>query len=138
MARPESIHRAWYETDYRVRLPTGGYASIRCDQPLPHVLLAWLPAADTPWGYLTAWNPAGVSLPRAANRQRLRRMRDELKASGWRYSLGVGVGTTGWQEVSLFVIGMSYTQLDALAHHFGQSGLIRGIGASPTELHDLI
>lgn len=138
MARPESIHRAWWETDYRVRLPAGGYASIRCGQPLPDVLLDWLPGIDTPWGYLTAWNPAGVRLPASTNRIRLRRLRDELKADQRRYFIGIGVGTTDWRETSLFVPGISYAHLDALARRFGQSGLVRGTGAAPAELHDLI
>ncbi|TAN06887.1 MAG: DUF3293 domain-containing protein [Rhodanobacteraceae bacterium] len=138
MVRPESIHRAWWETDYRVRLPAGGYASIRCGRPLPGVLLDLLPGTDAPWGYLTAWNPAGVRLPARTNRIRLRRLRDELKADQHRYYIGIGVGTSGWRETSLFVPGIRYAHLDALARRFGQSGLVRGTGAAPAELHDLI
>lgn len=138
MPLPESIRRAWTETDYRVRLPHGGYASIRCGRPLPAPLLALLRGADDPWGYLTAWNPAGVRLQHAANRIRQQRLRDELKEGHYRYYCGVGVGTGGWRESSLFVPGMAWAQLDAMAQRFGQLGVVRGIGAGPAELHDLI
>ena len=138
MPLPESIRRAWRETDYRVRLPHGGYASIRCGQPLPAPLLAWLPRATAPWGYITAWNPAGVRLQPRDNRIRQRRLRDELKADRYLYYVGTGVGTNNWREPSLFVPGITYPRLDALAHRFGQLGVVRGTGAGPAELHDLI
>ena len=138
MPLPESIQRAWEDTDYRVRIAAGGYVSIRCGQPLPDILLALLPRAGAPWGYLTAWNPAGVRLPAASNRVRLQRLRDELKADRRNYCLGIGVGTSGWRETSLFVLDITYPHLDALAQRFGQSGLVRGTGAAPAELHDLI
>ncbi len=99
MPLPESIRRAWTETDYRVRVPYGGFASIRCGQPLPMPLLAMLRRADDPWGYITAWNPAGVAL---------------------------------------FVPGMTHAQLDAMARRFGQLSVVRGIGAGPAELHELM
>ncbi|HEU4856856.1 MAG TPA: DUF3293 domain-containing protein [Rhodanobacteraceae bacterium] len=138
MALPESIQRAWAETDYRVRLPHGGYASIWCGHPLPTVLLAWLQRADDPWGYLTAWNPAGVRLPLASNKVRQRRLRDELRANRQRYFGGIGVGAGNWREPSLFVPGMTWAQLDAMAHRFGQLGVVRGKGSGPAELHELI
>lgn len=138
MARPESIRRAWIETDYRVRLPRGGYASIRCGQPLPAPLRAVLADADDPWGYITAWNPAGLRRAEAINRARQRQLRDALKAGGFRCHAGVGVGTTGWREPSLFVPGIAFSTLDALARSFGQLGVVRGTGARPAELRDLI
>jgi hypothetical protein len=138
MPLPESIRRAWEETDYRVRLPRGGYVSIWCGRPLPVPLLALLRNADDPWGYITAWNPAGVRLPLTANKTRQRRLRDELKADRHRYFGGIGVGPSDWREPSLFVPGMSHVHLDAMARRFGQIGVVRGIGAEPAELHELI
>lgn len=138
MALPESIRRAWLATDYRVRLATGGYASIRCGQPLPAPLLALLPHADAPWGYLTAENPAAVRLRRIDNRMRQRRLRDELKVDRLAYFPGIGVGADGWREFSLFVPGISHARLDVYAHRFGQIGIVRGTGAGPAELHELL
>jgi hypothetical protein len=138
MSLPESIRRAWEETDYRVRLPRGGHVSIRCGRLLPAPLLALLHRAEDPWGYITAWNPAGVRLPLATNKARQRRLRDELRADRHRYFGGIGVGPSNWREPSLFVPGMSHAQLDAMARRFGQLGVVRGVGAGPAELHELI
>lgn len=138
MPLPESIRRAWTETEYRVRTPFGGYASIWCNAPLPAPLLALLRNADDPWGYITAWNPAAVRLTLAANRTRQRRLRDELKGDRHRYFFGIGVGPSDWREPSLFVPGMSFAQLDAMAGRFGQLGVVRGIGAGPAKLHELV
>ncbi|HJP98544.1 MAG TPA: DUF3293 domain-containing protein, partial [Rhodanobacteraceae bacterium] len=101
MPLPESIRRAWTETEYRVRLPWGGYASIRCGSPLPAPLLAMLRHADDPWGYITAWNPAGVRLPDPDNRARQRRLRAQLEDLGHRCHFGIGVGQNDWREPSL-------------------------------------
>lgn len=138
MALPESIRRAWSETEYRVRLPHGGHTVIWCSRPLPAPLLALLRRADEPWGYITAWNPAGVRLLLASNRIRQRRLRDELKGDRHRYFGGIGIGPNDWREPSLFVPGITYAQLDALARRFGQLGVVRGTGAEPAELHELV
>lgn len=138
MPLPESIRRAWTETEYRVRLSYGGHASIWCGAPLPVSLLAMLRHADDTWGYITAWNPAGVQLPLATNKIRQRRLRDELKGDRQRFIGGIGIGPSNWREPSLFVPGMSFAQLDDMARRFGQLGVVRGVGAGPAQLHELI
>ena len=138
MPLPESIRRAWIETEYRVRLPYGGHAVICCGKPLPVPLLAMLRHADDPWGYITAWNPAGVLLPLASNKTRQRRLRDELKGDRRQFIGGIGIGPNDWREPSLFVPGMTYLQLDDMARRFGQLGVVRGTGAGPAELHELV
>lgn len=138
MPLPESIQRAWTETEYRVRRPWGGYAKIRCGAPLPAPLLAVLRHADDPWGYITAWNPAGVRLPAADNRERQRRLRDELKEDGQRLFAGIGVGPNDWREPSLFVPGITFEQLDSIGRKFGQLGVVRGTGTGVAELRVLV
>lgn len=138
MPLPESIRRAWSETEYRVRLPRGGHAIIWCGQPLPPPVLALLRGPAEPWGYLTAWNPAGVLLPHSTNHIRQRRLRDELKGDRHCFYPGIGVGPDIWREPSLFIPGITYAQLDAMAHRFGQLGVVRGTGAGPAELHELM
>lgn len=138
MPLPESIRRAWTETDYRVRLSAGGYVSIWCGKALPASLLWLLSRPDAPWGYITAWNPAGVLLPPATNRVRQHRLRDELKADRYRMYCGIGVGTGDWRERSLFVPDINHTKLDDMARQFGQLSVVRGIGDGPAELHELM
>jgi Protein of unknown function (DUF3293) len=134
---PQSIQREWMATDYRVRLPFGGYASIRCGRPLPEALRPLLTAGEEPWGFITAWNPASCAQPRAVNRRLQRQLRDALRASGHRFRAGAGVGTDGWREPSLFVPGIDFPRLDALARQFHQLGIVRGVGAGIAELHEL-
>ena len=138
MPLPESIHRAWTETEYRVRTPWGGYVSIRCGESLPAPLLALLARAGDTWGYITACNPAGVRLPAADNRARQRRLRDQLRNNGHRYFFGIGVGPNDWREPSLFVPGMTFEQLDSVGHAFGQLGIVRGTGTGVAELRVLV
>lgn len=137
MPLPESIRRAWTETDYRVRLRRGGHASIHCGDALPAPLLALLRTAGDPWGYITAWNPAGVQLARATNRRRQRQLRDVLHAGGYHCFAGIGVGPNDWRETSLFVPGISFIDLDALGRRFGQLGIVRGTDNGAAELRDL-
>lgn len=138
MSLPESIRRAWTETEYRVRSPWGGYATIRCGEPLPAVLLALLKYADDPWGYVTAWNPAGARRPLAANRARQHELRDELVHAGYRCHVGIGVGPNDWREPSLFVPGIPFAELDDVARRFGQLGVVRGTGTGSAELRELL
>lgn len=138
MPLPESIRRSWLETEYRVRLSRGGYAIIRCGEMLPPQVMALLQSPDEPWGFLTAWNPAGVSLPRSTNHIRQRRLRDELKADRHRFYPGIGIGVVIWREPSLFIPGISYAHLDAMARRFGQLGALRGTGAGPAELREMM
>ena len=138
MPLPESIHRAWTETEYRVRTPWGGYVVIRCGEPLPAPLLALLGRAEDPWGYITAWNPAGVRLPAADNRVRQRRLRDLLRDEGHRCFFGIGVGPNDWREPSLFVPGVAFERLDSLGRAFGQLGIVRGTGTGIAELRVLV
>jgi hypothetical protein len=138
MPLPESIRRAWSETDYRVRLAAGGFTSIRCGQALPAPLVRLLSRPDAPWGFITAWNPASVLLPPATNRVRQRRLRDELKADRYCIYCGTGVGTGDWRERSLFVPDINHAKLDDMARQFGQLSVVRGVGDGPAELHELM
>jgi hypothetical protein len=65
-------------------------------------------------------------------------LRDELRGDRHRFIGGIGVGPAGWREPSLFVPGMTHAQLDAMARRFGQLSVVRGIGAGPAELHELM
>jgi len=124
----EALLAAYRSTDYRVRLGGGRHASIRIDQPLPASLVPTV--KDHSWGFLTAWNPRSQPHTRAQNRQAQRRLLgalNELPATRL-INAGVGVGTDGWKESSLFVVGLDLGQLDALARRFDQHGYVYGRG----------
>lgn len=134
MPLPEPILRAWAETDYRVRVPRGGYASIRIGAALPAALRRLLHDETQTWGFITAWNPASMAQPRARNRDRQRVLRDALREGGYAIRVGVGMGADGWREPSLFVCDIDFDSLDALAKRFGQAAVVRGVGNGPAEL----
>jgi hypothetical protein len=130
----DALLAAYRGTDYRVRLAGGGHASIRIGHPLPATLSAW--ADGHPWGYITAWNPRSQPHSRTRNRQSQRMLLAALRElpSTRLIAAGVGVGTDGWNEPSLFVVGPSTGQLDTLARRFGQHGYVCGLGDGAAEL----
>ena len=136
MAAPEPLRRAWLETEYRVRLPQGGYAMIRIGAPVPQALHGCLCDANEPWRFITAWNPHARRAGDATNRARQRELRDALRMLDARYRAGVGAGKD-WRESSLFVAGLDFETLDALGRRFGQASLVRGIGFGTAELREL-
>ncbi|MHB1271584.1 MAG: DUF3293 domain-containing protein [Rhodanobacter sp.] len=120
-------------TDYRVRLPCGGWATIRIGEPLPASLRQL--AGTQPWGFVTAWNPRSQACSRQRNRHAQRQLLAALRASphavAIRPALGVG---EGWREPSLFVTGLDTAALDALATRHGQLAYVQGEADSPARL----
>ncbi|SRR6185312_1615877 len=136
MPAEESVRQAWMETAYRVRLPRGGCAVIRIGEPLPEALHDFLHEESEPWGFVTAWNPRARRTSDAFNRARQRELRDAMRASNARCRPGAGVGGE-WREPSLFVAGLGFDTLDALARRFGQMAIVRGAGFGVAELREL-
>jgi hypothetical protein len=139
---PASLSDIYLRSEYRVRLARGGYASIRIHRALPTALASYLPEADAPWGFITAWNPRSTPQPRATNRAAQRRLLAALRAQvpDARVCAGVGVAdgvdTAGrrWREPSLFAAGVPFAVLDALMLRFGQHAIVRGAGTGSAEL----
>jgi hypothetical protein len=122
----ETLLAAFLATDYRVRLPTGGWASIRTNAALPERLRS---AVDSyPWAFITAWNPHSQMQVRAKNHAAQHDLLARLKKIPETVSIrpGLGVGLTGWREPSWFVVGPSPAQLDPLAHRYRQSAYVHG------------
>ena len=120
-------------TDYRVRLPCGGRATIRIGEPLPEALRVL--AGTQPWGFVTAWNPRSQACSRQHNRHAQRQLLAALQASpgtvAIRPALGVG---KAWRESSLFVTGLDTAALDALVARHGQLAYLHGAADGPARL----
>lgn len=136
---PDTLH-AFRETGYRVRLPQGGWAVIRIGEPLPRALRACVKDERTPWGFITAWNPLARQAARALNRAYQRELLAALRELGAapRVGIGIGTGKQKWREPSLFVTGLDFAALDALARRFRQAAIVRGTGYGAAELHVLV
>lgn len=120
---------------YRVRLPRGGHACIRCGAPLPVALRRLLPATDAPWAFVTACNPHSRRLPSAVNRQRQRRLLRWLRDAHPHADIRAGVGTgAAWRESSLFVVGITPPACEELMRRFQQNAVILGHGDSNARL----
>lgn len=131
----EALLAAYRATDYRVRLPRGGWAAIRIDHALPPALLAL--SGNRPWGFITAWNPHSRPLSLARNRAAQRMLLAALRTlpQTTQVRTGVGVSPDGrWREASLWVVGPSVATLDELAQRFGQFGYVHGEASSPARL----
>jgi hypothetical protein len=129
----EDFAAAYAATDYRVRLPRGGWATIRIGEPLPAALHARVGAES--WGFITAWNPHGLQHNRQVNRTAQRQLLIALKASPSTVAIlpAIGVGCE-WQEPSLFAIGPDTDLLDSLAMLHEQLAWVHGNSSGKARL----
>src|SRR5690242_21823418 len=129
----ERLLAAYCRSAYRVRLPSGGAATIRVGEPLP-VRLQPL-AEDRDWGFLTAWNPRSRPQPPALNRKAQRRLLADLRADASLEAYpAMGQGTDGWREPSFWIVGIGPDALERLGDRYGQNAWLAGHGAGPAEL----
>jgi hypothetical protein len=132
----EALLEAFRATAYHVCLDTVTWATIRVDLPLPGPLANMVGAH--PWAFITAWNPQARRRPPAEN---LAAQRDLLaalqKQPGVAVHPALGVGTSGWSEPSLFVVGAGVHALDKLARTHGQLAYVHGEAGSAALLRVL-
>jgi hypothetical protein len=130
----DALLAAYRATDYRVRLGCGGWASIQIDHPPPASLSDGV--GDHHWGFITAWNPYSRSHGREVNRRAQRNLLRALREQTATVALhaAIGVGSDGWKEPSLFVIGPGPALLDHLAQRFEQNAYVYGRGLAPARL----
>ncbi|MBL8300309.1 MAG: DUF3293 domain-containing protein [Rhodanobacteraceae bacterium] len=115
----------YHASHYLVRLPGGrGRATLRIGEPIPQPLAEWL-AGETFGFFITAYNPHSVAQPAGANRRTQKQLLDTVRACGARVLPGVGrIPGQRWREPSLFVAGLSLSEVDALAEHHGQNAIV--------------
>jgi hypothetical protein len=129
----EELLRAYRRSAYRVRLHSGGAAVIRIGEPLPVALRPL--AGNRDWGFFTAWNPGSKPRPPVVNRAAQRRLLADLRADA-RLAIhpGLGRGTDGWREPSLWIVGIAPQALERLGDRYGQNAWLFGHGAGAAEL----
>ena len=121
----EALLEAFHATTYHVCLDTVTWATIRVDLPLPAQLADV--AGAHPWAFITAWNPQARRRPPAENLAAQRELLAALqKQPGVAVHPAIGVGTSGWSEPSLFVVGAGVHSLDKLARAHGQLAYVHG------------
>jgi len=132
----EALLEAFRATAYHVCLDTVTWATIRVDLPLPGPLADVVGAR--PWAFVTAWNPQARRRPPADNLAAQRELLAALqKQPGIAVHPALGVGTSGWSEPSLFVVGAGVHALDKLARTHGQLAYVHGEAGSAALLRVL-
>ena len=113
--------------------PWTAWACIRIDQPLPEALLTLVGTHS--WGFITAWNPRSETRAAEDNLAAQNELLAALRA--WPAAAiypAIGIGSNGWSEPSLFVIGLETAAFDALCHRHEQNAYVHGQGAAAASL----
>jgi len=132
----ELLREAFRATAYLVNLDTVSWATIRIDLPLPTELTAAV--GTQPWALLTAWNPQARRRAAADNiaaqQALLAALQDLSDVSVYP---AIGVGSSGWSEPSLLVIGADTAVLDPLARLHRQLAYVHGHADGAAVLREL-
>jgi hypothetical protein len=120
---------------YEIRLP-GGHtrAILRIDEQVPAAVSDWL--ADMPFGaFITAYNPRSTTLPARDNRRAQHALLVSLRAANACVLTGVGrMPGESWREPSLFVAGLSLSDIDVLACRHSQNAVVLAHGNGVAQL----
>jgi hypothetical protein len=132
----EALREAFRATSYCVNLDMLRWATIRVDAPLPTELAAVV--GTRPWAFITAWNPQ--ARPRsetdnlAAQKSLLAALHGHADVTVYP---AIGVGSSGWTEPSLFVVGVDTAVMDALATSHRQLAYVHGRAGAAATLREL-
>ncbi|MEO6798774.1 MAG: DUF3293 domain-containing protein [Rhodanobacter sp.] len=130
------LREAFRATAYHVNVDTLTWAMIRVDLPLPAELMAAV--GTQPWAFITAWNPQARRRAAPDNivaQQALLAALQDL--SGVTVYPAIGVGSSGWSEPSLFVIGADTAAIDPLARLHRQLAYVHGHADGAAVLREL-
>ena len=131
-----AIESAYRATDYRVDdSPAGGFI-IRVGELSPEADRLLTLHHRTEWAFVTACNPRSERRPDEENVRRMSELAGMLRAGGWAYYTGAGVGRDGtWPpEPSFLVVGISEAEARDLAGRFGQNATVAGRIGEPARL----
>jgi len=130
----EALLEAFRATAYCVNLDTVSWATIRVDLPLPPELAPLV--GVQPWAFITAWNPQARRRSPAENLAAQRELLTALQSQpGVIVRPSIGIGSSGWSEPSLFVVGVDTNGMDQLARTYGQLAYVHGSAGGPAQLH---
>jgi hypothetical protein len=122
---------AYAQADYAVRLD-GDTFRIKVGKPAGDVEAYW-PAHR--YAFITAWNPASHPQSDAVNQGADSSLVAQLKAIGAPHQPAWAEDSTGdWRELGWLVAGLEPHMLDALAHEFGQAGVLHWEPGHPVRL----
>lgn len=125
----DALLEAFRAAAYHVNIDMVRWATIRVDLPLP-IDLAPL-VGTRPWAFITAWNPQARRRPSAENLAAQTDLLTALQAQAETIVRpAIGVGSSGWIEPSLFVVGPDIATLDRLAQAHGQLAYVHGEASS--------
>jgi hypothetical protein len=121
----EQTREAFRQTGYHVNLDLLRWATLGVGSPLPHELAVVVGAR--PWAFITAWNPQACPRPAADNLAAQESLLAALRShAGVDIYPGIGVGRDGWNEPSLFVVGIDTDVMDTLATQHRQLAYLHG------------
>ncbi len=118
-----ALDAAYRSTDYRA-----GDVVIRVGEIAPI-------DADS-WAFITACNPGSARLTPAENAERMARLEAEVRAAGFEFLHGKGVGRNGsWPpEPSMLILDIDEAAARELGRRFSQAAIIVGECNSPARL----
>lgn len=122
---------AYADADYAVRLD-GDTFHLKVGKPAGDVEAYW--PADR-YAFITAWNPASHPQSEAINQSADSSLVAQLRAIAAPHQPAWAEDTTGdWREQGWLVAGLDPHMLDALAHEFGQAGVLHWERGRPVHL----
>lgn len=87
------------------------------------------------WAFITAYNPGSVILSKKENEERQNSLKKTVIDSGLSFIEGVGISDDGtWEDLSIFIPGISLTGAKALGRQFGQNAIVYGMVGGKAEL----
>ena len=125
-----------YERTTFVVFENGREISFRVGSPASSLAALMKRQGATRSAFMTAWNPASVSLPPADNDKRQRSLERTIEAAGYSCLPGEGRGDDpSWApEESLLVLGISEGKAVSLGRQFGQLAIVVARAGKPARL----
>lgn len=129
---PESLLRAFANTDYRLRIGAGEYVVH------PGCVHQSLDAdlGNRRWAIVTAFNPQASRIDDTGNRRRHQQLIEAIRRRGWESRPAVNRDPDGrWpDEQALLIVDADPRDLDALARSLDQAAIVTGRPGAPARL----